>query len=170
MSLLTEEIRELERRIREVEAELDGTAREEPTICTLRRIPGVGLLSATALYAAVGNIHSFSSGRHLASWLGLTPRECSSGSRRHLGRISKQGDVYLRTLLVHGARAVLLAAQRKRKAGEPLTRLQQWAVEKACDRHSNRAAVALANKLARTIWAVWHYRRDFDGDYLPRAA
>ena len=84
-----------------------------------------GLLSATALYTAVGDVRNLSSGRHLASWLGLTPRESSSGGRRHLDRISKQGNGYFRTLLIHNARAVLLSAQRRRKAGAPLARLHR---------------------------------------------
>jgi transposase len=136
----------------------------------LLEIPGVGVLTATALWAAVGNIHTFKSGRHLASWLGLTPRESSSGSRRRLGRISKQGDPYLRMLLIHGARSALRAAQQRDRAGTPLTRLQDWAVGKAREQHFNAAAVALANKLARVVWAVWHYERSFDGEHLPQAA
>src|SRR5206468_7322394 len=90
------------------------------------------------------------------------PRESSSGERRYLGRISKRGDVYLRCLLTHGARASLLAAQRTaRTAPQKLTRLQQWAVMTAARRGHNKAAVALANKMARIIWAVWAPRRRF---------
>jgi hypothetical protein len=111
------------------------------------------VLTATALYASVGDIHAFKSGRHLASWLGLTPREKSSGERRRLGRITKQGDPYLRTLLIHGARSALLGAERARRAGRTLTHLQAWALERAGEGHTNRAAVALANKLARIAWA-----------------
>ena len=92
--------------------------------------------------------------RRFASWLGLTPSERSSGARRRLGAISKQGDVYLRCLLTHGARAVLLAAHRQAKAGRPLTRLQQWALTVRQRRGHNKTAVAVANKLARIIWAV----------------
>jgi transposase len=78
----------------------------------LQQVPGVGVLTSTALVGSVGHIHAFRRGRHFASWLGLTPRESSTGNRRHLGRISKRGDVYLRCLLTHGARAVLLTTQR----------------------------------------------------------
>ena len=91
------------------------------------------------MYASVGNIHAFKSGRHLASWLGLTPRESSSGSHRRLGRISKQGDAYLRMLLIHGARSALLAAERRRKEGLRLTRVQAWVLERAEKEHQNRA-------------------------------
>jgi transposase len=114
---LHEEVRDLEARIEGVDQELEAIARENEIIRALREIPGVGLLTATALYAAVGDIQSFQSARHLASWLGLTPRERSSGTRRRLGRISKQGDVYLRMLLIHGARSALLVAQQRQRAG-----------------------------------------------------
>ncbi len=120
-----EEIAHLEQRIDALERELEQGARETSVIAALRQIPGVGLLSATALYAAVGNIPTFRSGRHLASWMGITPREHSSGGKRRLGRISKQGNPYLRTLLIHGARSALLAAQRKRKTGRTLSYLEQ---------------------------------------------
>jgi transposase len=93
----------------------------------------------------------FQNGRRFACFLGLTPRERSSGLKRRLGAISKQGDTYLRTLLIHGARSVLLAAKRRR---EP-DRLRAWALQVQQRRGHNTAAVALANKLARIVWAVW---------------
>jgi transposase len=161
------EAEELERRMAEVEEELKALAKEHAVIGSLLEIPGIGVLTATALYASVGDVHRFPSGRHLASWLGITPREHSSGSIRRLGRISKQGDVYLRTLLIHGARSALTAAQAKQRAGRPLSRLQQWAVRKSGKRHANQAAVALANKLARTAWAVWKHERRFNGNHRP---
>ena len=157
--------RELEARIEAVDAELESVARDEPTIQALRQIPGVGVLTATAFLAAVGNVHTFQSGRHLASWLGLTPRESSSGGRRRLGRISKQGDPYLRMLLIQGARSALITAGQRDGARKPLTRLQAWAVKKSHEQHFNAAAVALANKRARILWAVWKHERTFDGNY-----
>lgn len=165
-----EEIRSLEALRDDVERELAQVIREEPTLQTLQQIPGIGILTATAMYASVGNVHAFKSGRHLASWLGLTPRESSSGSRRRLGRISKQGDVYLRMLLIHGARSALLVAEKRRKADQTLSRLQRWVLEKADQGHRNRAAVALANKMARIAWAVWKHERTFNGDFIPQAA
>jgi transposase len=167
--LALEEIRSLEARIEAVEAELEQVIHEEPTLEALRQIPGIGVLTATAMYASIGDIHAFPSGRHLASWLGLTPKESSSGSRRRLGRISKQGDPHLRMLLIHGARSALLVAEKRRTAGPRLTRLQAWVLRRADAGHRNRAAVALANKMARVIWAVWRHERRFDGDYLPQA-
>lgn len=165
-----EEIRTLEERVHAVELELEQSAREEPAIQALQQIPGIGVLTATALHASVGNVHTFPSGRHLSCWLGLTPREHSSGGRRRLGRISKQGDPYLRMLLVHGARSALQQAERRRTGGQPLTRLQSWALERSEAGHRNRATVALANKMARIAWALWKNEGRFDGNHLPLAA
>jgi len=165
------EANELDARMREIERELETLAKQEPVIQTLLEIPGIGVLTATALFASVGNVHAFPSGRHLASWLGITPRENSSGNRRRLGRITKQGDPYLRTLLIHGARSALNAAQQRQRAGKRVSRLQSWALKKEAElHHSNQAAVALANKLARIAWAVWKHERRFDADFLPKAA
>jgi transposase len=120
-------------------------------------IPGIGILSATALLATVGNIHRFPTGRSLANYLGLTPREASSGLRRRLGRISKRGDPYTRMLLVHGARSALLAAHR---VAEP-DQLQAWAIRTAKARGHNIATVALANRMACIAWRVWRDQRPF---------
>src|SRR5690606_32209873 len=158
------EVRDLEQHIADVENELTLIARETPTVQSLVRIPGLGLLTATALFATVADIHAFRSGRQLACWLGLTPREFSSGGRRRLGRISKQGDPYVRMLLIHGARAALNAASRLAAADEPLTQLQAWSLARARESHRNQATVALANKLVRIAWAVWYHERDFNGN------
>ena len=118
--------------------------------------------TSTAMVGAVNHINAFRRGREFASWLGLTPRESSTGSRWHLGRISKRGDVYLRCLLTHGARAVLLTAQRTLHATPyRATPFQRWAVSLAARRGHNKAAIGVANKLARMIWAVWHHDVDF---------
>jgi transposase len=148
---LLKEIRELEERIESVEKQLKAIAAQTPVIERLRTIPGVGLLTATALVGFVGEAGRFPSGRHLASYLGLTPREHSSGSRRHMGRISKHGDTYLRTLLIHGGRSVVSAARRKKDHD----RLRKWVIGVAERRGNNKAAVAAGNKLARIVWAVW---------------
>lgn len=167
--VLWEEIREIESRIDELEAQLEQIAQSEPTIKQLMQVPGIGILTATALYASVADIHTFSSGRQLACWLGLTPREYSSGNRRRTGGISKQGDGYIRMLLIHGARSALFGAQRAQAAGKPLTQFQVWALERASEMHHNKAAVAVANKLARVVWAVWHHERKFEGNYAKAA-
>ena len=150
-----EEIRALEDRIAEVDRELENLAAADPVCVQLQTVPGIGPLAATALVATVGHIHGFRRGRQFASWVGLTPREYSSGGRRRLGRISKRGDRYLRLLLTHGGRAVVLAAARRRRAGKPLPRLHEWALEVHARSHFNKAIVAVANKLARLVWAVW---------------
>ena len=152
-----EEIRDLEARIRTTEKQLTALAEQTPVVGRLRTIPGVGLLTATALVAFVGDVQRFRTGRHFASYLGLTPRESSSGLRRRLGAISKRGDSYLRMLLIHGARAVLWHAQRSNAPN----RLQAWARRVQSLRGHNKAAVALANKLARIVWAVWNKGESF---------
>jgi transposase len=124
---------------------------------------------ATALAAAIGDVQRFASGRQRASWLGLTAREHSTGERRRLGRISKRGDVYLRTLLIHGARAVLNASSSAAQRGRPLDRLRTWALATRQRCGYNKATVALANKLARIVWATWKYQRPFDGNWAARA-
>ena len=101
--------------------------------------------------AFVGDIRRFPSARHFASYLGIVPRERSSALIRRLGGISKRGDVYIRMLLIHGARSVLRAAQTQKQPD----RLRNWALRLRDHNGYNKAAVALANKLARIVWAVW---------------
>lgn len=154
-----QELREIDARIRRVEQQLEAVAAETVTVTQLRTIPGIGLLTATALFACVGDVQRFPSGRHFASYLGLTPRERSSGLQRHLGKISKRGDTYLRMLLIHGARSVLNHAKRRPTPD----RLCAWALRLERERGHNRAAVALANKLARIAWAVWKTGQGYRG-------
>ena len=159
------EILELERRMRSVEQELRALARQLPMVSKLCSIPGIGLITSTALFAFVGDVGRFPSARHFASYLGLTPREHSSGLRRRLGGISKRGDGYLRMLLTHGARAVLWRA----KARKEPDRLRAWVLDLEQRRGHNKAAIGLANKLARIVWAVW--RRDVEFvEQMPTAA
>lgn len=157
----TREIREIEARIRTVERQLEALAEQTPVVGRLRTIPGVGLLTGTALVASVGDVQRFPSARHFASYLGLTPRERSTGQRRRLGAISKRGDTYLRMLLIHGARAVLCHA--KTKTAPVPDRLRAWALQLERLRGHNKAAVALANKLARIVWAVWRKGTEYGG-------
>ncbi len=156
-----EEIRMLDARIRQVQREFETLGSQIPAVHYVDSVPGIGLLTATALVAFLGDVHRFSSGRRLASFLGITPKEHSSGLQRRLGSISKHGDTYLRTLLIHGARAVLVAARKAIKANRPLPPLQVWALEIQRRRGNNIAAVAVANKLARFVWAVWKEQREF---------
>jgi transposase len=159
-----EEIDALGERIALAARQLEALSEETPVVSRLRTIPGIGPVTASALVAFVGEVQRFPSGRHFASYLGLTPKEFSSGSRRRLGRISKRGDIYLRTLLIHGARSVLFHA---RKAQAP-DRLRAWVLGLATRSGHNKAVTALANKLARVVWSVWKHERAYGAP--PQAA
>jgi transposase len=167
---LLKEIDEFSERMKEIERLLKSLSAEDVTVQRLQTIPGVGLIVSTAVRAAVSDIHRFRSGRHLSCWLGLTAREHSSGEKRRLGPISKQGDVYLRTQLTHGARAALLAAKNAASRGPKLDRLRRWALETERRVGHNKAVIALANKLARIMWAMWKYERTFEGNWARRTA
>ena len=155
-----DEVDVLEVNMRAVERQLAALAGDMADVTLLQTVPGVGLITATALVALVADIRRFPSSRHFASFLGLTPREDSS-VRRHLGAISKRGDVYLRTLLVHGARSFLWHA----KAAASPTSLQRWGLRTEQRRGHHVSAVAIANKLARVVWAVWRQQRPFTSEY-----
>lgn len=159
------EILELERRMRSVELQLRALARQIPEVRKLQTIPGIGLITGTALVALIGDVRRFPSARHFASYLGLTPSERSSGLRRRLGAISKKGDVYLRMLLTHGARSVLWKARSRENPG----RLRAWALRLERLRGHNKATIALANKIARIVWAVWRRDEEFKEE-LPAGA
>jgi transposase len=145
------EIRDLEGRIEEAERTLRRMSQDMAAAVRLQTVPGIGLLTATALIGSVGEPGRFPSGRHMASFLGLVPRESSSGDRRRLGSITKRGDEYVRMLFTHGARSVLHAASRRKEND----RLRAWALETQRRCGHNKATVALANKLTRIAWAVW---------------
>ena len=156
-----DEIDRLEANMHIVERQLARLGSDMADVTLLQTVPGVGLITATALIALVTDIRRFRSGRHFASFLGLTPKEESTGSRRRLGAISKQGDVYLRMLVTHGARSLLWHA----KSAKQPTSLQRWAVQTEQRRGHNVATVAVANKLARIVWAVWAHARPFAADH-----
>lgn len=161
--LLVEEIRLLEARIAQLERELTEMARLSPACKTLLSVPGVGLLTATAMVAATsGDVSHFKDARHFASWFGLTPKEYSSGSTRYLGRISKRGDRYLRMLLTHGARSVLRAAKVACGAGKEVHGVRRWALDLQLRSNHNKAACALANKMARICYATLRDKAAYD--------
>ncbi len=145
---LRQDLETFDARVAELDAEIAHVARSDETAQRLQSIPGMGPMTATALVAAVGDARQFARGRDLAASLGLTPGQHSSGGKERLLGITKRGDCYLRTLLVHGARAVLKVAGRK---DDPRSR---WVMSVATRRHKNVAAVALANKMARIAWAL----------------
>ena len=164
---------QLARDMAAIEQRLEEFASRDVAVQRYRTVPGVGLLTATALRASAGDLSRFGSGRQFSAWLGLTPREHSSGRQRRLGSLTKRGDVYVRTLLIHGARAVLQAARMKQRRGHALDPLQAWAMKVQDSRGHNKAACALANKLARRLWAMEHHGMPFDPRHVserPRAA
>ena len=158
-----QEVRELEARIGQLERELAAMVRNIPACQLLMTIPGIGLLTATALVAAIGSdVSHFRDARRFACWFGLTPKEHSSGETRRLGRISKAGPRYLRMLLTHGARSVLQAAARARSNGRECQGLHRWALQLDARTHRNKATCALANKLARICFASLRSQQPFD--------
>jgi transposase len=165
---LISEIGELKDRLSRLDKQLRQLLDNDADGPRLLQVPGVGPIIATAALSRVNDIHVFRRGRAFASWLGITPREHSSGTKRSLGRISRQGDRYLRMLLIHGARAALLAAKRARTREQLLTELQRWALDTEARIGHNKATVALANKMARILWAVWTKNVGFDGNYARR--
>ncbi len=145
---LREEWRMLDDRVADLDAEFLNVARQDDAIRRLIEIPGVGALTATALVAAIGKGEAFDSGRDLAAWLGLVPRQATTGGKPRLLGISKRGNAYVRRLFIHGARAAL------RTHADRQTRLGGWLRGLLERRHRNVAVVALANKLVRIAWAV----------------
>jgi transposase len=159
---LLEELRQdliaLDERVLVVTEKINVLAKSDEDAQRLQKIPGIGPMTATAIISAIGNGKQFKCGRDLAAWLGLTPRQHSSGGKDRLLGISKRGDAYLRTLLIHGARAVLRVSETKNDS------LNCW-LQKLCSRRNkNIAAVALANKNARIIWAILTKKTDYKMD------
>jgi transposase len=148
------------------DARSEGRAHQDPRCVRLRAVVGVGPLTADAMVASIGNAHEFKNGRQLAAWLGLVPTQHSSGGHARLGAISCRGDVYLRMLLIHGARAVLHSAKLAQKKQQPLDRTRAWALPLAERVGHHKAAVALADKTARWLWAAEHHRRSFNPHHL----
>ena len=145
---LREDLVRLDERVKELDREIERLAQSDPTAKRLMQLRGVGPITATALVATVGNARQFVNGRQMSAALGLTPRQHSSGGRERLLGISKRGDAYLRTLLIHGARAVIRTAPAKDD------RLSKWVTRLAARSHINVAAAALANKTTRMAWAM----------------
>jgi len=164
-SHLFSHLRELDASISEWERQIVAWHRESPLSQRLDKIPGIGPLGASALVASIGDIRTFKSGRQLAAWLGLVPRQDSSGGKTRLLGISKRGDRYLRTLLILGARSVLRQMQR-----HPARAAQSWLERLTARSHPHIAAVALANKSARIAWALLAHEREYQADYRRRVA
>src|SRR3954465_3112416 len=152
MRVLIDDVRaqwgELDRRIAVFDDEFARHARENAAARRLASIPGIGVMNATALVAAIGNAETFARGRDLAAWLGLVPRQATTGGKPRLLGISKRGNTYLRTLLIHGARAAMPSLSKS------ATPLGEWLRGLLARCHPNTATVAWANKLARIAWAA----------------
>lgn len=159
---LLDHLRLLHLQVDEIEVQIKAWHRECEASRRLERIPGIGPLTASALVATIGDAKNFDNGRQLAAWLGLVPRQHSSGGKQNLLGMSKRGDAYLRTLLIHGARSVIYRAMQK---ADP----RNWTVAVTMRRNKNVAAVALANKTARTVWALLAHDRQFRPDYAAAA-
>lgn len=157
LTSLDEQVNAYDERIRRL-------AREDERVTRLMEIPGIGPLTATALLATLGHAQHFPAGRDFAANLGLTPHEHSSGGKQRLFGISKRGDRYLRTLLIHGARSAL------RWAADKPDHSLRWALKLKEAKGFNVAAVALANKLARVAWAMLAHGRHYDAQWIGERA
>jgi len=160
LSVLWDDLKTLDHRVAELDHEINVIAQSDPVAKRLQLLRGIGPMVAMALVATVGNAEQFANGRQMAASLGLTPRQHSSGGKDRLLGISKRGDAYLRSILIHGARSVIRTASLKDD------RLSQWVTSLAERRHPNVAAVALANKTARIAWAMLRNGTDYEPDYI----
>ena len=159
LARLAEHLNELDRQVGELEVQIQSWHRENEASRKLAQIPGIGPITASALVASIGDAKSFKNARQMAAWLGLVPRQHSTGGKPKLLGISKRGDAYLRTLLIHGARAVLRVAERKANYAD------SWLANLLSRRPKNVAAVALANKNARIVWALLAHDREYEAEY-----
>ncbi len=160
---LLDHLKELDRQVGELELEIQRWHRDNAASQKLAKIPGIGPMTASAVVASIGDARNFENGRQLAAWLGIVPRQHSTGGKSTLLGISKRGDTYLRTLLIHGARAVIRVAEHKPGA-------DPWVRSLLARRNKNVAAVALANKNARTIWALLAHDREYEAHYVRAVA
>lgn len=160
---LLEHLKWLDKQIDQIEGQINTWHRNNADSQRLAEIPGIGVISATALIAMIGNARNFKNGRELAAWIGLVPRQHSTGGKQTLLGISKRGDAYLRKLLVHGARALAYYARKKADSNN-------WLYKLINRKHMNIAIVAQANKTARIVWALLAHGREFRPDYALKAA
>lgn len=163
LARLLKSLKQTDQQVKEMEGEIKVWHQEDAASVRLATIPGIGPLTASALSATIGDARDFKSGRQLAAWAGLVPRQYSTGGKTNLLGISKRGDTYLRTLLIHGARAVIRVAPAKRKPDDWINRL-------ISRRNKNIAAVAVANRNARIAWALLTRKEDYkppENRHLP---
>ncbi|HYN00014.1 MAG TPA: IS110 family transposase [Aestuariivirgaceae bacterium] len=157
---LGEHLKDMDRQVAELEHQIKLWHRESEPSRKLEAIAGIGPITASAFVATVGDAKSFKNARQVPAWLGRVPRHDGSGGQVTLGGISKRGDVYLRTMLIHGARAVIAQIERKPDQAD------EWLKKLLARRNKNVAAVALAAKNARIAWALLAHERCFEPDYI----
>lgn len=160
---LMDQLKVLDQQVGEMELQIKAWHAQSEASRKLEQIPGIGPITASALVASMGDAKNFNNGRQVAAWLGLVPRQHSSGGKPTLLGMSKRGDSYLRTLLIHGARSVIYRVRQKADPSSWLNQLIQR-------RNPNVAAVALANKNARIVWALLAHEREFRSDYTRACA
>jgi transposase len=160
MERLGEQLKALDRQVGQMQRQITLWHRENEQSRKLEDIAGIGPITASAYVASVGDAKSFKNARQVTAWLGMVPRHEGTGGRTTLGKISKRGDVYLRTMLIHGARSVIAKLERKPEQASP------WLKRLLARRNKNIAAVALAAKNARIAWALLAHERRFDPDYV----
>jgi transposase len=161
---LLDHLKELDRQVGELEAQIQAWHRSSDLSRKVAQVPGIGPITASALVASIGDARNFDSGRQVAAWLGLVPRQHSSGGKANLLSMSKRGDSYLRTLLIHGARSVIYRAGQKQESSAC-----SWINAVVNRRNKNVAAVALANKNARIVWALLAHDRHYEIGYTRAA-
>ncbi len=164
MQDLYKELVDIEARLKKLDTKIRELCRQDERCQRILKVPGIGPLTATAAVAAVPNPKEFRNGRHMSAWLGLVPRQSSSGDKQVLLGISKRGDRYLRTLLIHGARAVLSHCK------DADNDYGRWVIRKKATLSHNKAAVALANKNARIIWSMLSTGEEFSYGVQTAAA
>ncbi len=155
---LLDHLKVLQEQVDQIEVQIKAWHRASEASQRLEKVPGIGPLTASALVASIGDAKNFDNGRQFAAWLGVVPRQHSSGGKPTLLGMSKRGDAYLRTMLIHGARSVIYRATQK---ADP----DSWLVKLTTRRNKNVAAVAMANKTARTVWALLAHGREFKAGY-----
>lgn len=158
ISRLLEHLKLLHQQVEQIEEQIKAWHRSNDCSRRLEAVPGIGPLTASALAASIGDAKNFDNGRQLAAWLGLVPRQHSSGGKQNLLGMSKRGDAYLRTLMIHGARSVIFRVTQRADT-------ESWLYKVTLRRNKNVAAVALANKTARIVWALLAHDREFRANY-----
>lgn len=162
LTMMNERIKDIDEKVDGLELNIKRSNQRNGMIAELQKIPGIGPLTASAVVASIGDFKEFKNGRELAAFLGVVPRQHSSGGKQNLLGISKRGDGYLRTLLIHGARSVIRVAETKQEKNT-------WLMSLISRRNKNIAAVALANRNIRIIWALMTKGEKFDPDHVSQA-